>query len=589
MQVKLYSPRELLVGSEDRAILDSIQCITDGNKIRNKNQIIIPLKSSSKLLKYDKNIEWLDNTRTIAVSIYNNTIKRKKNIDIIRKQYGSGRVSFDYEYKGIYKPMEHQKVIFNTIAYCDIASILADVGTCKTGPYIWAIDKRIQKGQVKKCLVITLSHLKQNILDEIKLQAPHLKGVILDGKAQSDKILNKKFKKEEKNLDYDIYIANYESMFSLTELFSEDYFQMVVLDEAHRIGSPSSRQTKCIIEHFEFTKYKYIVTGTLHANNLMSFYMPFRFLGPDTVPYANYYEFRRMFMFPVDPDQYIWIPSKGAELEVRKIVGDVSISFKKEDCIDLPELIRETSRCDMSSDQYKLYTQLSKDFITIVEDMCSKCNKSGNCDRSCENGEIAAKNALTMAGKLRQIASGFYINTKYRVTEDGRKINESNIITLNENPKLELLINTINNIPEDRKVIIWTNYIHSVELIANRLSKAFDSKSVLTCYQNQDAYKQVELFKNKQYLYMVANPGKMGTGLNIQFSSYQIFFSNSYSWIQRDQAEGRQYRQGQKDKVTVIDLITNGTIDEEVLKTLLNKKDFSISLSQLAQVIKEKV
>jgi len=78
----------------------------------------------------------------------------------------------------------------------------------------------------------------------------------------------------------------------------------------------------------------------------------------------------------------------------------------------------------------------------------------------------------------------------------------------------------------------------------------------------------------------------MGVGQNIQFSNYQVFFNNSYSWILRDQAEGRQHRQGQKEKVTIIDLLTKDTVDELRLEALMNKQDLALSLSQLSRVLK---
>jgi SNF2 family DNA or RNA helicase len=85
---------------------------------------------------------------------------------------------------------------------------------------------------------------------------------------------------------------------------------------------------------------------------------------------------------------------------------------------------------------------------------------------------------------------------------------------------------------------------------------------------------------------MVANPKKLGVGQNIQFSHYQIFFSNSRSYVTRDQAIGRQHRQGQKEKVTVIDLITEDTVDELALEALKAKQDLNLTLSELSRVLK---
>jgi SNF2 family DNA or RNA helicase len=313
-------------------------------------------------------------------------------------------------------------------------------------------------------------------------------------------------------------------MSTIVLFIKEDYFDMIVLDEAHRIGAPDSRQTKAIVNFFENCKYKYIITGTLHANNLMSFFMPFRFLGPDTLPYAKYYEFRRHYMYAVDPNQYVWVPYSGSKDIVKKITGDLSVSFKKRDCLDLPPLIYEKYSCPMEANQEKLYKQLKTDLVATIDDMCQKCDRHGNCDRSCED-QIVAKNALVLSGKLHQIASGFYINTRVSIDpESGKEHDDRNVIILNENPKMQLLISTLNNIPDNDQVIIWTNYIPGCKLITEALDRAYGKKSYITCFGNEDAYDQVKLFQSSKVPYIVANQSKMGVGQNIQFSPYQRFY-----------------------------------------------------------------
>jgi len=586
MIIKIYDNNHFLVGCDDKDLLESMQNRMDGKKVRMQNQILIPLKSGPKIYRFQEyGIKWIGNSKDVVDKIVLNISKRKENIRKIREQYG-GDIKFDYECKGIYEPMSHQKVMFNVMAYCDIAAILSEPGTCKTASYLWAIDKRIIRGQIKRALVVTLSTIKDNVMGELLVQVPHLNGVILGNKVQADKILNKKYKHEKDNVDYDIYISNYESMFSLVELFDDNFFDMVIMDEAHRIGSPTSRQTKSIIKKFEFVPYKYIVTGSLNANNLMSFYMPYRFLGPDTVPYANYYEFRRQHMRTVDPDGHIWKTLSGSINKVKKIIGNIAISFTKDECLDLPPIIYEKFSCKMEKKQSELYKQMSNDLITEIDDMCGKCNKQNNCDGSCES-QLIAKNALVAAQKLRQIASGFYINTRIRVDEHGKEIKESNVIELDENPKLDLMIQILNNMPEEKQVIIWTNYTYANKMIADRLSKAFGENSYLTCLGRDDAFEKIKEFRETKKRFMVSNPSKMGVGHNIQFSHYQAFFSNSYSWIERDQAESRQHRKGQNNKVTVMDFITENSIDELIIKAIMNKEDLSIKLSELAVILKK--
>jgi SNF2 family DNA or RNA helicase len=574
----------LIFGCSDRGKLDLAQAITDASKVRNQNQIIMHKRAVINLMRYSefKNVQYeSDQVKDIVAKVISAHKLRIENIDKIKKTLNK----FDYEYKGVYSDvMYHQKVMYNAMLYTDCCALLSDPGTCKTGPYIWAIDKRIQMGKIQKCLIITLSTLKENVLEEMRVQAPHLKGVILSNRSVSDKILNKKYKIKKYNQDYDVYISNYESMASLVEIFDYNYFDMVICDEAHRIGSPNSNQTKAIIDKFENTRYKYIITGTLNANSLMSFFMPFRFLGADTIPVSNYNTYRQQHMRTVDPDKRIWVPVSKFDVDfTSKIIGKISIMFKKEDCLDLPPLIRKFVYCDLFGDQKRVYDQMKTELLATIDDICGKCDHQDNCTNQCDK-DMEAKNALVLVTKLSQITSGFYRNTRYNVHEDGTEDDVSNIIYFENNAKIYSLIDTTRDIP--KKAIIWSYFIPAIGLIIKAIENEFGKNSYLTCYGNQNAFEQIDKFRKHDTQWMIANPSKMGVGHNIQFSSYQIFFNNSYSLITKEQAEARQDRKGQLEKVTVIELIARKTIDERIVQVVDDKKNLNLTLSQWAKVFR---
>jgi len=587
MYVAFENDHQLLIGCDNVDLLSAMQETMDGKKVYRKNQIIVPLRAGPKLFRFKNtgDINFGTNVKEKILDISNEIKRRKANIKVIKESYNTNNIPFNYELKGIYPPLEHQKTIYHAIMQNRISAIIAEAGTCKTGPYLWAIDERIRRGEIKRCLVITLSHLKKNVLAEMKIQTPNLKGVVLENRSRCDKILNKKFKSDKKNLDYDVYIANYESMFTLVELFDDNFFQFVIADEAHRIGSPKSRQTETIIDKFENTKYKSIITGSLNSNNTLSFYMPFRFLGPDTVPEAKYWSFRQIYQRAVDTDKRIWVDLAGTKDLVKNIIGNISVYFSKRDCLDLPDKIYKKMTCELDTTQKKYYDQVKNDLLLILDDMCKKCSAKDICTRKTCDNEIAIKSALVMVGKLNQICCGFYRNTRYKINDNGTKVDDSNIITFDKNPKLDLLMNVINDIDINQKIIIWTGYTHAIELIKDRINKAYGNESYVTAYKDFDAFKQVERFKDSDKRFLIANPSKAGTGLNIQFSNYQIFFSNNYSFIQRDQAESRQDRKGQKNNVTIIDLLCENSIDVEILKILMNKEDLAHRLNSLAKVI----
>ena len=74
---------------------------------------------------------------------------------------------------------------------------------------------------------------------------------------------------------------------------------------------------------------------------------------------------------------------------------------------------------------------------------------------------------------------------------------------------------------------------------------------------------------------IVINPQSGGIGIDLYQASTMIFFSNSYSYLERHQCEGRTHRSGQKNTCLYIDLLGRDTLDEIVYSSLMEKKDLS--------------
>jgi SNF2 family DNA or RNA helicase len=83
----------------------------------------------------------------------------------------------------------------------------------------------------------------------------------------------------------------------------------------------------------------------------------------------------------------------------------------------------------------------------------------------------------------------------------------------------------------------------------------------------------VENFQDGQseLRFLVGHPKTGGYGLTLTAASTVIYYSNSYDLELRVQSEDRAHRIGQTNKVTYVDLIAPGTIDEKIVKSLRAK------------------
>ena len=602
MYAKLLDKHSAVFECTDMATLERVKDICDGVKTRGEPRVVFPSLSLPKLARiFPRGWESICDAgaRSAVIQISDMVKRRRLKIEEIRQAYrAAGEMEFNYNVRGQYKPLRHQIAMARCVAETTKCGLLADPGTCKTSAYLWGLDMLMEAGKIKRALVITLSHLKRNVLEEMNISVPHLRGVVMDGKADGDRIVNKKFKMKKRNLDYDIYLANYECMDGLVDIFPPDFFDAVVVDEGHRIGAPTTNQTKAIVGFFENAPYKYVVTGTLVANNEISFFMPWRFMGPDTVPEADFFCFRSKHFYTVDPDQRIWVAEPVTKDLVREQITKNAICFRKEDCLDLPGVVYSRIPYTLKGDQAAAYRQAKQELVYTIQKGCCDCKvKTDEVEPDgtptpclqCPN-TILIKNALVCAGKLAQICCGFYTETKTEFDSNGTAKNANVVHFMKENPKLDVLVSQLNNVAADEKVIIWSNFTSGIKMLCDRVGAAFGNDSYIAIYGDVDAYAATKRFQHEPKLrFMIANQKKAGTGLNLQFSHNQFFFMNDYSYVKRDQAIARQDRQGQTDKVLVTDFCgrVDGVkaVDSNIVDILFQKKELAQLLTDMAKAI----
>lgn len=73
--------------------------------------------------------------------------------------------------------------------------------------------------------------------------------------------------------------------------------------------------------------------------------------------------------------------------------------------------------------------------------------------------------------------------------------------------------------------------------------------------------------------------------MTLTAASTVVYYSNNYDLEKRIQSEDRAHRIGQTKSVTYIDLMTEKTVDEKIVKSLRNKID--IAAKVLGEELKE--
>ena len=328
---------------------------------------------------------------------------------------------------------------------------------------------------------------------------------------------------------------------------------MMIVDESTTIKTPTAKRTKNLIKITKDIAYKRILTGTPVTKSPLDIYTQFAFLDTKILGQSNYYAFRaryaKIINRPTSGGRHFPLITGYQRLEeLEEKIYTHAFRVKKEECTDLPDKVYQKRFVTMSEKQLVAYESLRRNAMFIFND-----------------NTTTSVNRLSQIVKLHQVCCGFTIN------DDG-EIHDV------PNKRYDELLNVLEE--SDGKVIIWANYRHNIQTITQKLKDKYGDTSTAAFYgdtDNQVRMDLVENFQNKGHdlTYLVANPKTGGYGITLTASHTVVYFSNNYDLEIRLQSEDRAHRIGQKNKVTYVDFVCKGTVDEKILTALKNKVDIA--------------
>ena len=419
-----------------------------------------------------------------------------------------------------------------------------------------------------RTLILGPPIVRKNWVDEWKMHStihPNLI-LMLDGpgakRAQAVKNLGK---------DPFIVITNYESLRNddLLEAIEAWHPELIIFDESHKCKTHNSGTTKNCFRLAQSAKHRYILTGTPVLNSPSDLFSQFKIMDLGQTFGKSYFAFRDKYFMDKNrnmPKQNYfpdWKPKPGIEAELNRNIKEKSMRVLKKDCLDLPPYVKTKVDVELTPEQKRVYDELARDFVSYVT----------------ENEAVVANMALTKALRLLQISTGF-VHVEDRDGNTQEKI-------FKKNPRDSALIEVLDAIPETEKVIIWAvfrrNY-DSIRAVCKKLGLRI--VEVHGGVSDKKKRENVDLFNSDGGpRVLLGHPASAGIGINLVSASYSIFYSRTFNLGDDLQAEARNYRGGSEihDKVTRIDLVAPGTIDEYVLACLGDKINLATKIVDIKE------
>jgi len=146
---------------------------------------------------------------------------------------------------------------------------------------------------------------------------------------------------------------------------------------------------------------------------------------------------------------------------------------------------------------------------------------------------------------------------------------------LKESPKLDELMPILDDIFEDesKKIIIFSEWERMLRLLLERLDAKNISVAMHTGSLNQDARKkEIRKFKKDKDCRVLLSTDSGSVGLNLQVASVVINLDIPWNPAKLEQRVARAWRKNQKNSVSVINLITENSIENKILYLIKQKQ-----------------
>lgn len=343
-----------------------------------------------------------------------------------------------------------------------------------------------------------------------------------------------------------LYTINRENLKWLVDYYDSNKmdwdFDMVVIDELSSFKNHKSQRWKALRSIRAMCRRIIGLTGTPAPNSLFDLWAEIGILdqgerlGRFITRYRESY-FRPKSYNPSTGVVFQYELRDGAEQRIYDRISDICISMKALDYLDMPECSYTEIVVRMSEQEKILYDQLKTDLILPMAE-----------------GDVEAANAAALSNKLLQMANGAVYDENGTVREFHKKKLEA----------LEDLIEAANG----QNVLIAYWFKHDKDRIVDYFAKR---KAHVRSLQTS---KDMDDWNDGKIPIALIHPASAGHGLNIQQGGHiLIWFGLTWSLEAYQQTNARLWRQGQRERVSIHHIITENSVDENVMKAL-NSKEF---------------
>lgn len=435
-----------------------------------------------------------------------------------------------------YKAHQYQQYATERILDTPYIALLLEMGLGKTVSTLTAIDLLLNDYfDASRVLVIAPLRVAEDTWARETAKWDHLQHLRISKVLGSAEQRRRALRAEA-----DIWVINRENVeWLVSEYGSKWPFDTVVIDESSSFKNPQAKRFKALRRIRPMVKRLVELTGTPAPNSLMDLWPQIYLLDQGERLGKTITGFRDRYFIPGARSGHVvydWKQKQEAEQRIYEAIGDVVVSMKASDWLDLPERIDRNVPIKLSAQAQELYKKLERELLLPYAD-----------------ADVVANTAAVLSNKLLQMASGAVYD-------------EDRGVKLIHDAKLDALEDII-EAAQGKPVMVFYNFKHSLDRIQQRFPQA------RTLRKGKDGNEDIRAWNNDEIPLQLLHPKSAGHGLNLQESSCQtvVWYDQIWSLEEDQQANARVHRQGQTRSIVIMRLVAEGTMDEEAVEALERK------------------
>jgi SNF2 family DNA or RNA helicase len=476
----------------------------------------------------------------------------------------------------------HQRAGVKFLATARRALLADEPGLGKTAQAIRGLKKLQDDGeQVFPAMIICPNTLKKNWQREFKKWWPSVNVQVISGTATQ--------RRKQFDVEADIYVINWESLRThsrlapygsialakckecgghdervsankcevhLRELNQID-FKAVVADEIHRCKDPKSKQSRALWSATGDAEFRFALTGTPIANNVLDLWPILHWLSPEEFPNKTKWIDRMVnTMLNAFGGMMVLGLKPHMEQEFYATINPRMRRMLKAKVLPwLPEIMTERRDVEMSTKQAKAYKQMRDNMIADLEG----------------SGALVAPSVLTQTTRLLQFASS------YADIVVDEKTGEPKAILAEPSCKVDAVMDDIKNKDfGDDSVAVCAVSRQLLELLSANLTKEGIAHGMITGAQNEEErQKSIDDFQSGKTKWILFTDKAGGVGVTLTTARRLVMLQRPWSLVDHKQALDRVHRIGSEihDSVIITDYVTEDTVEERVIQVLETKAD----------------